>query len=535
MSKIIAEQEPGAIAAAWAAIRGATWGKTLLASLEERLSSLERSTWRQRALALIAAMTAFRLLIISTTSLTDTEAYYFSWSRVLDWSYYDHPPLVAWSARLWTLASHSAFAVRVGPVAYAAIAGVLLYRLGARLFSPRAGFFAVLAVTVLPGAFFTSFVLNPEGLLAPLWLWILLSLDGLRRGREAWRPLVLGLAIGTAFLAKYTAVLAVPVALLFVATTPSLRHWLRRPSFYGAGVLALSLTFPVLYWNVQHHWPSLSLHLSERMPPMTGTSLMWNVQKLGVGQLVVFHPLVLPALLATIVPTIRRAWADDRYRLLAWAGAPVLAFFYAVMIRVCDAESHWTLVGYMALAIALGAFLDELCERLPEWRMRLVRGAMHGVAALSFTAFGVYFVHSQTLVLARFLAPPLYDVRADPVTETMGWDRVQRAIAFEARAAGPDTVVASTHNVLCGHAAVALGDHPPVYCASPRRTEFDFMGRRTPPPDVPVLYLDSQRYPGDPALALPGRRCRLAQNVDIEHDGMTVNEFRLFVCDPLGT
>jgi hypothetical protein len=527
MSKIIAEHEPRAIAA--------TWAPRVLGTLEDRLSSLERSTWHQRAVALIVAMTAFRLLIISTTGLTDTETYYLSWSRVLDWSYYDHPPLVAWSAYLWTLGSHSAFAVRVGPVAYAAIAGALLYRLGARLFSPRAGFFALLAVTMLPGVFFTSFVLNPEGLLAPLWLWILLSLDGRRRGREGWRPLVLGLAIGIAFLAKYTAVLAVPIALLFVATTPSLRHWLRRPSFYAAGLLALALTSPVLYWNLQHHWPSVSLHLSERMPPMTASGWLRNAQKLVVGQLVVFHPLVLPALLATVVPTIRRARTDERYRLLAWSGAPVLVFFYAVMMRVCDAESHWTLVGYLSLAVALGAVLDESFDKLAEERTRVLRWAMHGVAALSFTAFGVYFLHSQTLVLARFLGPPIYDVRTDPVIETMGWDRVQRAITLEAKMTGPNTVVAAVHNVLCGHAAVALGDNPPVYCASPRRTEFDFMGRRTPPPDAPVLFLDSTRYPSDPAAAMPGRHCRLAQNIDVTHDGTTVSEFRLLACDPLGT
>jgi len=117
----------------------------------------------------------------------------------------------------------------------------------------------------------------------------------------------------------------------------------------------------------------------------------------------------------------------------------------------------------------------------------------------------------------------------------MGWDRVQRAIASEAKIAGPNTVVVSVHNVLCGHAAVALGDQPPVYCASPRRTEFDFVDRRSPPPDAPVLYLESARYAADPAAALPGRRCRLAQNIDVTHDGSTVSEFRIFACAPLGT
>ena len=31
--------------------------------------------------------------------LGNGEAYYYSWSRFLDWSYYDHPPLVAWMVR----------------------------------------------------------------------------------------------------------------------------------------------------------------------------------------------------------------------------------------------------------------------------------------------------------------------------------------------------------------------------------------------------------------------------------------------------
>ena len=34
--------------------------------------------------------------------LGNGEAYYYSWSRFLDWSYYDHPPLIAWMVRLTT-------------------------------------------------------------------------------------------------------------------------------------------------------------------------------------------------------------------------------------------------------------------------------------------------------------------------------------------------------------------------------------------------------------------------------------------------
>src|SRR5262249_47943334 len=109
-----------------------------------------QSRWRTFTAILIGAATAFRLLIISTTQVADGEAYYYVWSRFPSWSYYDHPPLVAWMAWLTTRFSHSSLALRIGPVLCAALFGVLLYRLGEKLFSPRAGFIAVLIITAMP-------------------------------------------------------------------------------------------------------------------------------------------------------------------------------------------------------------------------------------------------------------------------------------------------------------------------------------------------------------------------------------------------
>ena len=67
---------------------------------------------------------------------------------------------------------------------FSAAFGALLYRFAARLFSPRAGFLALLAVSILPAFFFTSFLANPEAPLAPLWVLFLLLLDDLRRRYE---------------------------------------------------------------------------------------------------------------------------------------------------------------------------------------------------------------------------------------------------------------------------------------------------------------------------------------------------------------
>src|SRR5271170_6644114 len=81
------------------------------------------SVWERRTALLLFAVTALRLVIISTTGLSDTEAYYFTWSRFPDWSYYDHPPLIAWLMSATTMGSTSPFFVRIGSVVCSGLFG----------------------------------------------------------------------------------------------------------------------------------------------------------------------------------------------------------------------------------------------------------------------------------------------------------------------------------------------------------------------------------------------------------------------------
>jgi hypothetical protein len=139
-------------------------------------------------------------------------------------------------------------------------------------------------------------------------------------------------------------------------------------------------------------------------------------------------------------------------------------------------------------------------------------------------------VQLSTPALAKHL--PSYNPNADPFAETVGWDRVAAAIESHADRLGPRTVVAGAHNVLCGHAQAALDDTPPVYCVASRRTQFDFVGRRHPPGDAPVVFLDSARYPEDPDVALRDHVCGPPQELEIDRSGLFQGRYRLRDCLP---
>jgi dolichol-phosphate mannosyltransferase len=490
----------------------------------------EEREWASRTALLIAGATLVRLLFISATDIANGEAYYYVWSRFPSLSYYDHPPLVAWMAWLTTRFSHGPLAVRAGPLLCAVAFGAGVYVLARRLFSPRAGFLAVATVTVIPVFFASSYALNPEAPLAPLWVLGLILLEGMREHDEPWRPLAAGAVAGLAFLAKYSGVLLLAVGLLYVLVSPRGRRWLRRPSLYLGSLVALVVATPVLVWNQQRGWPSLVLHFVERRASTDPATLAFNAWHALVGQLGPFHPLIFPALLVVLAVCIRRSGRDDRYRFLALASWPVLLFFWLMMARVRDAESHWTMVGYIPLAVATGALLDERAGRMST----ALRCYIAACLAITFAGTAVFYAYAQNPSLRRFLPAGAYDADRDFFNEMPGWPEVRTAVTQEAAALGPDTVVASSQYALCSHVLTALDDRPPVYCPGPRRTEFEFLGRRDPPATAPVLYVHDDHYHDPPAALLPDRDCRAIRTLPVGRKGVVMQRYHLWACSPAG-
>ncbi|MHB8418806.1 MAG: ArnT family glycosyltransferase [Myxococcales bacterium] len=519
---------------------------TLSEAAAQTASALDLSAagFRTLAGAWVAAVTALRLVWIAALPLGNGEAYYYSWSRFLDWSYYDHPPLLAWLERLCTLLATSAFSVRLGPVLCSALFGLLLYRLAERLTGPRAAFFALVVITALPVFMVSSIVVNPEAPLAPLWVAFLLAVEGMRDGDEPFRPLVAGALLGLAFLAKYTGLLLVPATLLYFALSRRSRRWLGRPSLYLGGAVALLIALPVLLWNHSRGWPTLQLHFAERnllagakpgdnafndlvAGASAGGSDFW--QRLGralVGQLLAYSPLLGPLLLLGLLASAVRSRRNDTDLFLAVFGLGALVPLFAAMVHVKDSEQHWTMVAAMSAAIALGRLAEELRPR-----SRLFRGLLGSGLALSALFYLLINVHIHSTVLLRLLPSRRYDPHADIVNELIGWDQVRAAVSQTVQETPGPVVLAGGQYAFCGRLLFEMDDRPQVYCLGERRSEFDFIGRGHPPPDATVLAVT-----GDARQVLPAeladRRCELARTVEIVRGGMTVERYAIHRCPP---
>jgi hypothetical protein len=190
----------------------------------------------------------------ATTELLDDEAYYWVYSRFLDWGYFDHPPMVAALIKAGYALFHNELGVRLIFVALNTATIFILQELTGkkdeRLFYAVAGSVVIaqiggiLAAPDIPLLFFTA-------------LFFLLFRHFLQR-MNVINTLLLGICMALMLYSKYHGVLIIFFA--FLSNIKLLTKW----QAYGAGLVCLLLFAPHLYWQYIHNYPSLQYHLFER-------------------------------------------------------------------------------------------------------------------------------------------------------------------------------------------------------------------------------------------------------------------------------
>lgn len=228
------------------------------------------------ALVLFAAFSLVRALIAPAFGLMPQSAYYFTYAEHPALSYYDHPPMIGWL--LWAgaaLFGKSALAVR-GTVFVTTFATQLaLYLLGRRLLGQEAAGRALVFFTASGVALLLSFIAVPDVPLLLFWTLALLALeralfpigieaDG-ERGRLGWLPwIAAGVAMGLAFLSKYTGVFLQGGLVLFLLAAPAHRPLLRTARPWVALAVAQVVSLPVWIWNLRHDFASFAFQFGGR-------------------------------------------------------------------------------------------------------------------------------------------------------------------------------------------------------------------------------------------------------------------------------
>jgi 4-amino-4-deoxy-L-arabinose transferase-like glycosyltransferase len=324
------------------------------------------------------------------------EAYYYLYTRHLDWSYFDHPLLVAWTTGLgpWVLGTVSPFSLRLGALLLYTLSLGLLYATGQRLFSARAGLLTVAIASLVP-IFHIGFgvMTLPDSPLMLFWTATLYVAScefvppvvppvvpqiGTQTGtsplpeppyrptyRPTYRLALIGGLVGLACLGKYHG-LALGFGLLgFCAVR--MRAALRSPWWWlGMGLFAVAIA-PIVIWNIQHDWISLRFQ-SGRAVPDRGYSLVDLLVTFLVGTAYLFPTFGFPLWWASLGQGVR-SWLPVRkplasaQSLLLWLSLPLMLTF-TLMGGYRAILPTWAMPGFWTASLLLGDWATRLAPRI---------------------------------------------------------------------------------------------------------------------------------------------------------------------------
>jgi len=472
-------------------------------------------------LALTLAVAVLHLLVAGRVPLSADEAHYALYGLHLDWSYFDHPPMVGWMQALVLRFSDSEFALRLWPILLSALTALVLFLYTRRLFpqdSPWLSFFTV--------AFYQSgllfqllgLALVPE---TPLLLFTLLALLTLLRAldHDHWRDwLTFGLCLGLAGLSKYTAVTLTLTTALFVVLQHG-RASLRMPKLWMAlflsAFVALLVITPVLYWNVEHDWISFRYQLGHGF-----RAKGWEWSRVGLsqlGQMFAYAPgLYVFGLVALGAAT--GVWRERGTQLTLLLVIPVLLLFVSGSGRE-ETLPHWTALAWAAVTPLATRWI------LHHWTQRPVRGLLYVSTGYSLVVLALLY----TLLL--FPALPFPGPR-HPLSPLLGWpEAATRAAVLRADFARdePEAVLLVPNWSLASR--LAWYARPlPVQVTDTRFDQFDlWFGTPRPGTDGVLVVPDSMLKTGRRMLN-QFDACREAEPYRVVRGGQTIVTFYFFLC-----
>jgi 4-amino-4-deoxy-L-arabinose transferase-like glycosyltransferase len=376
--------------------------------------------------------------------LSGDEAYYWVWSHHLQAGYHDHPPMIALLIAACTrLGGDTVVAVRLAAALCMAGTILLQARLAGRLGGDLAGWLAFLLCLLLP-AFEMGFTLaTPDDPLAFFWTAGLCFALPALTGDGKWRDfLALGACCGLAMASKYTGVLLPAALIVFVAiTTPksllSLRLW-------AAGLVALLVFSPVLWWNAEHGFESLLFQYHHGSGETRDLSLRSFGEFIG-GQALVLSP-ILAILLVYLAARWRRWRADPQQTLLMVCFLLPMAVFFekALFTKI---QLNWALPAYLSVLPLLTLFLLRQNRRLL-WIPAALLPALLLTVAIKFP-------------LAVGLSG-----KNNPHNRLYGPERAAHEIE---QLRGPDDTIFADHLQRAALLSFLLPDHPRAYIPTESR------------------------------------------------------------------
>jgi 4-amino-4-deoxy-L-arabinose transferase-like glycosyltransferase len=331
--------------------------------------------YHRTAIIILLAGFLVRLFISIWLNPGFDEAYYYLYTLHPDWSYFDHPPLVAFTTGIgvWLTGQVSQFTIRIGTLLLYTGSLIFLYLAALRLYTLQIAINTLAIASAIPIFQIAFGILDtPDTPLLFFWaisLWLAAQeFFDYRVYRPSFRLTLLCFTVGLACLGKYHGFILGFGLIGFCLFSPNYRRVFRSRWFLiGIPVFLLTIS-PILYWNISHDWVSFRFQ-SGRAVPNSSYQIDRVVVTLLVEMLYLFPTFGFPLLWTVIRSTSQqlrnfkwqqypsnrscdREWELDKRGLLLWLSLPLILGF-TIISGYQQILPAWKMPGYWSATMLL--------------------------------------------------------------------------------------------------------------------------------------------------------------------------------------
>lgn len=382
----------------------------------------------------ITGLSLFRLVFINFTILTPQEAYYWYYSLKPALSYFDHPPVAAYSIWLGTaLFGKSFFGIKFMAVIWSLLTNLLLYITVLRHQDNRKipekkalALSAVILFNLTVFAHLYAMIIVPDTPLIFFWMLCIFLFQEYLNSNKKTYLLLAGISLGFGLMSKYTAIMIVPGIFIFLLLSKDHRKRFADPSLYIALILAFVVFSGVIYWNASHEWASFKFQFGDRTSGLKSIRTKYIFQLIG-SQIFLLTPLVF-VLFSGMTGKLIKNWNDKKnLQFFFLSGFFIVAALTFISLKSL-VKMNWLLPGYLGLILATILLFN-----------------VREVAKKLISKIGIAL--SLLLIVLLHIIPLIPDLPLGEGNTWSGWsDSAQKIAKVQDQFGGPDSCFIFTNS-----------------------------------------------------------------------------------------
>lgn len=309
---------------------------------------------RQNILIIAILFALFSATYNAFLPFFEDEAYYWLWSHHLELSYYDHPPMVAYFIKIFTLFGDSVWQIRLVNIFCFLGGGFFIFKTALYLFDEKTALYAFLIFIFSPAVTMGFTITTPDSPLILFWAASLYFAAKAFFEEKTKYFIIAGALGGAALLSKYTGILLFVGYFIFILTyKPKL---FLSKKLYLAIIFGLIVFSPVIIWNVQNDFSSfLFQYYHGTSTGNESIGFMHDLELFG-GAFGIFGPVFFTLLL--YIFTQKEAYKNDRLFFVLSITLFTIGFFlYKGLYK--KMELNWVAPAFASASIVVGYFIAK--------------------------------------------------------------------------------------------------------------------------------------------------------------------------------